>query len=183
MIIVAVSHSKDRTSDYSHVRDPKFKDTEPLAAEYGRLLVEVVKPLVDSRYRTLSERENTTLCGSSLAGIATAFVGLENPEVFGNLCILSPSVWWCGRDILKHVRPPTASSQKIWLDVGTAEGGEDHALSWRTVDGVRALRQAFADQKWGNLVTYNEFQGAGHDEFQWGHRFPSLLRWLNSQRP
>ena len=41
--------------------------------------------------------------GSSLGGLLTMHLGLRYPTAFGKLAVLSPSVWWDDRVILREV--------------------------------------------------------------------------------
>jgi predicted alpha/beta superfamily hydrolase len=148
------------------------------AAAYGRAIVEEVKPLIDQEYRTWSGREFTTLGGSSLGGLVSAYLGIRYPAVFGNLILMSPSVWWAGCDILKRVKSVKSTPrQKIWLDTGTCEGSDPD----RCVRDVRALRDAFLAKGWqlGRDLEYCEEEGAQHNERAWGQRMRSALRFLH----
>ena len=80
-----------RIEEYTPTRDRKLGGGH--AELYGRMLVEELKPFIESRYRTLSGPTNTGLGGSSLGGLATVYLGFTYPEVFGKLAVLSPSVW------------------------------------------------------------------------------------------
>ena len=52
------------------------------------------------------------------------WMGLVHPEIFGALIVMSPSVWWDGRVILRMVRRDHESlaATRIWVDVGANEG-------------------------------------------------------------
>src|SRR6185436_13118305 len=73
------------------------------ADEYGRMLVDELKPFIDETYRTLPDAANTAMGGSSLGGLLTLHLGLRYPTTFGKLAVLSPSVWWDDRVILREV--------------------------------------------------------------------------------
>ena len=72
---------------------------------YARLLVDELKPLIDSTLRTRPDPADTGLAGSSLGGLISLAIGLDYPQVFGKLGVLSPSVWRNGRDILNRLGP------------------------------------------------------------------------------
>ncbi|PYI64484.1 MAG: hypothetical protein DMF07_06590 [Verrucomicrobia bacterium] len=52
--------------------------TKPGYEDYGRFLVEVLKPLVDKKYRTLEDPVNTAVMGSSLGGVVSFYLGLDS---------------------------------------------------------------------------------------------------------
>ena len=173
LVIVGVNHTgHGRLHEYTPTRDPRLGGG--LAKAYGRLLVDELKPFIDARYRTRREREHTGLGGSSLGGLSTMFLGLRHGDVFGRLAVMSPSVWWGRRAILRYVpkarpRPDT----RIWLDMGTAE-------SRHGVADARKLRNALVKAGWREDVdlAYSEPEGGTHSEGAWAHRVGDVLQFL-----
>ena len=144
-----------------------------LGDAYGRLLTDVVKPLVDARYRTRPGAAHTGLGGSSLGGLVTVHLGTTRPDVFGRLWVASPSVWWADRAVLDAVaQAEPAPGQRVWVDVGTGEGRSMVADARRLAE---VLVEAGRDPA---LVRYVEAQGAGHDVAAWRARAPDALRFL-----
>jgi predicted alpha/beta superfamily hydrolase len=109
-----------------------------------------------------------------LGGLVTLYVGLQYPNVFGKLIVMSPSVWWAGGDILRRVADlQTKTGQTIWLDVGTAEGLDPE----RVCRDVQTLRDALLNKGWvvGDDLAYYEDAGAEHNECAWGRRMRDVL--------
>jgi predicted alpha/beta superfamily hydrolase len=141
---------------------------------YGRMLVEELKPFIDARYRTLPSAANTGLGGSSLGGLLTLHLGLRYPTVFSKLAVLSPSVWWDSRVIVREVRALHRKLPlRIWLDAGTCEGE-------RVCEDARLLRDALVEKGWSldDDLKYFEAEGAQHNEQSWGSRVDPILRYL-----
>jgi predicted alpha/beta superfamily hydrolase len=143
------------------------------------MLVEEMKPLIDSQYRTLRDPANTGLAGSSLGGLLSLFLGLHYPATFGKLGVISPSVWWDNRMIVREVRalgekPPL----RIWLSTGTEE-------SRGVLPNARRLRDALIRKGWviGRDLAYHEAEGAGHNEHAWAHIVDPFLRFLFPSKP
>ncbi len=178
IIIVGINNSGEaRLLEYTHVGTNGQRGG--LARAYGNAIVKELKPLIDGQYRTLRDARSTTLGGSSLGGLVSAYLGLRYPDVFGNLILMSPSVWWAELDILKHVKAPRlAPRPKVWLDVGTEEGSEPAKF----VRDVRAFRDRFLAQGWemDRDLKYHEDEGAQHNERAWGRRMGPALRFLYS---
>src|SRR5207249_5501342 len=110
LIIVAVANmGDDRIHEYAPtngVIDSKAKRkkrSKGLAREYGRFLIEELKPYIDKKYRTKPEAEFTGLGGSSLGALLTLSLGLWFPNFFTRLIAMSPSVWWDDQFIVKMV--------------------------------------------------------------------------------
>ena len=102
LIIVGVYNTgMKRIGEYTPVRDRRGRGGQ--ARRYGKLIVDDLKPFIDQRYRTYQDQTSTGLGGSSLGGLVTLYLGLEYPNVFGKLVVMSPSVWWANRDILRRV--------------------------------------------------------------------------------
>ena len=173
LILVGIANTGlRRMAEYTPTRDFKMGGGE--GRSYGRLLIEELKPWVDSSYRTLPGAKDTGLGGSSLGGLISLYVGFAHPEVFGKLAVMSPSLWWDQRSVLEAIeRQATKPDLKIWLDMGTAEG----AKPLRDTD---MLERLLVKRGWRNGVdlAYVKAQGAVHDERAWSDRFGAVLRFL-----
>ena len=173
LIIVGINNSGPRrVQEYTPTRDVRLGGGR--AADYGRMIVEELKPFIDETYRTRGDAGSTAIGGSSLGGLVTLYLGLTYPRVFSKLAVLSPSVWWDRRAILKMVRqlrskPPL----RIWVDMGTAEGR-------RGLDDARLLKAALVGAGWeiGRDLYYGEYEGATHSEDAWAARVGPVLEWL-----
>ena len=164
-----------RMAEYTHVRDRRGRGGK--ARAYAKMVVEELKPFIDREYRTLPDVANTGVGGSSLGGLVSLYLGLHYPQLFGNLIVMSPSVWWANAAILRETRKlRRKSDQKIWLDIGTREGQEAEAC----VKNAKALRDALIDKGWrlGDDLRFLEDEGAGHDERAWGFRMRDALAFL-----
>jgi predicted alpha/beta superfamily hydrolase len=173
VILVGVANTGlRRMAEYTPTRDFKLGGGE--GQSYGRLLVEELKPLIDGSYRTLADAENTGLGGSSLGGLISLYMGFSCSEVFGKLAVMSPSLWWDQRSILRVVeRTEPRPELRIWLDIGTAEGV-------RHVRDTEMLERVLLKRGWqtGKDLIYEKVDGAVHDENAWAERFGDVLRFL-----
>lgn len=174
IIIVGVYNTGEhRIDEYAPTARPD-KGGGGHADAYGTMLVTELKPFIDATYKTEPSAANTAIGGSSLGGLLTMHLGMRYPTAFGRLAVLSPSVWWDDRVILREVsalasKPP----MRIWLDAGTAEGDEVIADS-------RALRDALVAKGWveGQDLAYHEAEGGEHNERSWAARVDGVLRFL-----
>jgi predicted alpha/beta superfamily hydrolase len=184
VIIVAVANAGEaRIHEYAPTRgrleSGKRKRSKGLLRQYGRFLINELKPFIDARYLTLTEAEHTGLGGSSLGGLATIVLGLWFPKVFRRLAVMSPSIWWDECVLFKMIeklddeaRPPL----KIWLDTGTHEEG------WHRAP---ILRDGLVEKGWRlhDDLHYYEDEGAAHTEAAWGYRMDAVLRFLYPPPP
>ena len=143
------------------------------ADEYGRFLVEELKPFIDGTYRTRPGRESTGIAGSSLGGLVSLYLGLELDDQFGRIGVVSPSVWWADGEILSYVGEEGHRDVQIWLDMGTAESPD-------AIQQGRALRDALTSEGWtlGDDLQYLEVEGAQHNEAAWADRIDEILEFL-----
>lgn len=175
LIIVGVASGDSRVEDYTpYAHELGGRTRGGGAAAYARYLVDELKPLIATRYRTLEGPAHWTQGGSSLGGLLALWLLLTEPRHFGAGWVLSPSVFWGGEAILADLArlPASAAAPRVWLEVG---GTEAPAM----VQGARRLRDALAARGWP--VQYTEVPGAGHDEIAWAARVPALLKALHGR--
>ena len=179
LIIVALYNAGDRRiAEYTPTRDARHP-TSGQAMRHGRMLVEELKPLIDATYRTRPDPASTGLGGSSLGGLVTLFLGLVYPGMFRRLAVISPSVWWDDRFLVRRVRalshkPPL----RLWLSVGTEEGEG-------VVEDAELLRDALVDRGWreGEDLRFTRVEGGRHDEADWAAIVEPVLRALYPAPP
>ena len=171
VIIVGVDNTPERIYEYT----PSAGEYDPSGGGdvYGQLLVDHIKPFIEANYRTLAGPEHTALGGSSLGGLISLYLGLEYPDIFGQLLVVSPSIWWDDHVILRKVEAlDAATGQRIWLDMGGREGGT-------SVDDARNLNAALLGKGWADGdVRYVEAPEADHSERAWSARSADMLRFL-----
>ena len=175
LIIVAVANTgEERVHEYAPTRGnfDKRRRSKGLLKNYGRFLIEELKPFIDRKYRTQRGPESTGLGGSSLGGLATLVLGMWFPNVFSRLAVLSPSVWWDDCAIYGMVESLQGKLPlKIWLDTGTQEPGWERA---------RKLCAILMEKGWRIFddLQYHEIEGGDHSEGAWAARVDPVLRFL-----
>ena len=180
LIIVGIYNTGTaRVNEYTPVEDAKYK-AGGKADLYGRMLVEELKPFIDTNYRTRRDAKHTGLGGSSLGGLVSLYLGLKYPNVFSRLAVVSPSVWWADIHIVRYAQAlPRKPRLRIWLDIGTKEG-RNAKEAQDTVNGARLLRDALARKGWkpGKDLKYLEAEGAEHNELALAARAATMLEFL-----
>lgn len=180
LIIVFISHGgtlEDRFNEYTPTRPPHSPHGGK-ADSYGKLLVEELKPFIDSEYRTLTDSSNTGIGGVSLGALASLHFGLKHPTVFGKLALMSPSVWWDNRWPLREIKALKAKLPTlIWLDIGTGEGPQ-------MVGDVKELRDSLTRKGWvlKSDLMYFEAEGGKHNEESFAKRAAPMLKFLFARR-
>ena len=176
LIIVGIYNTPRRVDEYTHVKAERgrMRGHGGKADQYGRMIIEELKPFIDKEYRTKPEREFTGLGGSSLGGLVSLYLGLKRPDVFSRLAVISPAVWWANNQIIRDAaRIGERLPLRIWLDIGKNEGS-------RIKHQVRALKEILLADGWqiGADLAYYEIPDARHDESAWAARFGEVLKFL-----
>ncbi|WNG22612.1 carbohydrate esterase [Cystobacter fuscus] len=183
LIIVGIYNAEEeRIAEYTPVPFPPNYPNAGRADAYGRFLVEELKPLIDNTYRTRRDAASTGLAGSSLGGLVSLYLGLEYPNTFTRLGVISPSVWWADRDILQRVEQLGGPLPlRIWEDIGTDEGDGPEA---ETVTDAEDLYNALKAKGWSDAnLKYTVVRGGRHNEKAWSERFGDILRFLFPPTP
>lgn len=177
IIIVGIDNAgADRANEYLFKEIRMGNQTGGGKADlYGRFLIEEVMPMINSKYRTKTGPEFTGLLGSSFGGVITSYLGITRSEVFGNLGIVSPSVWVDNRSLLKMVKPLDRKTkrQKVWIDMGTKEGA--NAAKDATDLYNSYVAAGFKPNKEVSLVIE---PNAEHNELSWSRRMMAILIYL-----
>jgi predicted alpha/beta superfamily hydrolase len=180
IIIVAVANAgDDRIAEYTPTAEPRHPEGGN-GAQYAKFLMKEVKPFIDKTYRTLPDKPNTGVCGSSLGGLISLYIASEYPDEVGLCGSVSPSLWWDDRQMIRSIQADArwTKSCKIWLDMGTAETVEKKGDG--PTAGSRALSAVLigAGRKPERDYKYLEVRGGEHNEPAWAKRFDKILLFL-----
>lgn len=127
LIIVAVEcnhEGNSRLQEYSPVtyENATFGKIKGKGNVYMNWMVNTLKPYIDNHYRTLPDRKNTIICGSSMGGLMALYGVTVYNHVFQRAACLSPSLWVSPGKVLEmvaraHIRHDTC----IYMDYGSKE--------------------------------------------------------------
>jgi predicted alpha/beta superfamily hydrolase len=185
IILVGIANTGlRRMAEYTPTRDPRRTGANAGGEGYlyGKLLVEDLKPMIDRTFRTLTGPSDTALGGSSLGGLISLALGLEYPTIFGKLALMSPSVWWDRRSILRLVGETKPGPHlRIWMDMGTSEG----LRHLRDADLLhsRLIAQGWRESGPAPDLRYLRVPGGLHSESAWATRFDQVLEFLFPSKP
>lgn len=185
-IVVGIpSMGHERLAEYSPFVDKTYGGGKGDA--YLDFLVHTLKPLIDRSFRTLPNKPNTGIMGSSMGALISLYAFFRHPAVYGFAGVMSPSVWFANRAILDYLEDVPYQQGKIYLDAGTREMGghwPDQTIlrsrSRRYYGRVRRIKRILA--KKGYRPTRNllhvEDVGGGHNEGAWAYRLPNAIRYF-----
>ena len=127
LIIVAVECNHEgnrRLQEYSPVNfeNSTLGKVKGKGRVYMNWLVKTLKPYIDENYRTLPDRLNTIICGSSMGGLMALYGACVYNHVFQRAACLSPSIWVNPGKVLEMVaRSNIRNDTCIYMDYGALE--------------------------------------------------------------
>lgn len=187
LIIVAVYNTAGRIGEYSPVADARHGGGR--ADDYLEFLAGTVKPMIDRTYRTLPGPEHTGIAGSSMGGLVSLYALIHRPDVFGSGGVMSPSLWWANRAVIRLAEKIAANgaAPRLWLDMGDAEGGDSAESDGRPtpVDDCRELVRVLKKRglRDGTDFRFHVAEGAEHNEGAWARRVDRMLLFLFGEPP
>lgn len=127
LIIVAVEcnhQGNSRLQEYSPINfeNATLGKIKAKGSVYMNWMINTLKPYIDATYRTLPDRKNTIIAGSSMGGLMALYGATVYNHIFQRAACLSPSLWVSSGKILEmvaraHVRRDTC----IYMDYGSEE--------------------------------------------------------------
>lgn len=137
---------------------------------YMDWLVDVLKPKIDARLRTLPDRRHTMIAGSSMGGLMAMYAALEYNDVFQRAACLSPSLWVAPSKIIQMISMAQIQNDTcIYLDYGSEEI-YNHATTVEALISVSHLLLA----KHVDL-TFRIVPGGTHSEASWERQIPIFM--------
>ena len=167
---------QQRIDTCTHDWYKSFKENPPNSDMMLRYLVEEVKPFIDEHFKTLSDRDNTFIGGSSMGGIMSLYTICEYPEIFGGAACFSshwPPLEGVFVDYVKNHLPDPAT-HKIYFDYGTEGLDAEYEVYQVMVDELMQERAYEENVSW----LTKKFEGDDHNETAWRNRFHIPMKFL-----
>lgn len=147
--------------------------------KYLKYLVEVLKPEIDSKYRTLTDANNTAIMGSSMGGVISNQAALLYPNVFGRIGCVSNAFYVSFEKILEFNKNGDFSKiKKFYMDVGDKEGS--HKVSREYLLTNKAVYNVLKEKINKENLSFKIIRNGIHSERAWAKRLPSILKYLFS---
>jgi predicted alpha/beta superfamily hydrolase len=167
-IVVGIDNGPQRLNEYNPFEFQNFGKGE--AGEYLAFLVETLKPFIDKKYRTLPDKSNTMIAGSSMGALLSYYAMLQQPNVFGKAGIFSPAFWTA-----PAIKPLTDSlaakvSSKFFFYIGEKEGAA-------FVKDMEEVQELLGEKS--EAMIYSVVDPIGrHHEKAWRKWFPEFYTWM-----
>lgn len=210
LIVVGIDNSDRRWDEYGPWVNRNMRAWVPASWSqpvqggegdaYVRFLAGTLKPMIDARYRTLTDREHTGIGGSSMGALIALHAGLTRPEIFSKVMAMSTAVWfaedgerWLSDNrLVREARENSAlGNVRFYLDIGTNERSRDtdpdvldargRPVSYARayLEGSDAVAAALrAAGMPADRLRYRVDEGGIHNESAWSARFEDAVAWL-----
>ncbi|MEO1713471.1 MAG: alpha/beta hydrolase-fold protein, partial [Bacteroidota bacterium] len=170
-ILVGVDNGgPHRLNEYSPWVNQKYGGGE--GDELAAFIVQNLKPFIDREFRTLGDRNNTAIVGSSMGGLLALYMAIEYQQVFGRAGIFSPALWFSDEAFQHVYRKGKQQDVRFYLLGGVNEGSD-------MVGKLRYLNKVLTDVGFhGKDIFLNTHQDGQHSEWYWAREFPGAYQWL-----
>lgn len=179
LLIAAVecNHSPDngRLREYSPFPfdDPKLGHFPGLGRKTMEWMIGSFKKNIDSRFRTLADRENTFIGGSSMGGLMSLYAVLEFNKVFSRAAALSPSIWVAPEKLERLARRASLGPDTVvYMDYGSEEMRGRAGM----LRGFGRMAALLVERR--VLVTSRMVPGGQHCEASWERQIPFFMNTL-----
>jgi predicted alpha/beta superfamily hydrolase len=183
LIIVGVdSDDKYRIMEYSNylnnsaiktLKRNKVSLIKPEGDEYGKFLVEELKPIIDQNFRTLKDKVHTFTAGSSCGGNISIYLGIKYQEIFSCIGAFSPAYYIVKEGLYEFLDKTIIDEDfRIYHDMGTKENGVFSKIYFNEQKVFHNYITKKIPEK--NIMQVID-EGATHSEIYWAKRFKDFL--------
>tara|TARA_R110002126_G_scaffold291415_2_gene452234 strand:+ start:736 stop:4221 length:3486 start_codon:yes stop_codon:yes gene_type:complete len=179
LIVVGIDNGGDkRLDEYSPWKNDKYGGGEGDA--YLDFIVNTLKPYVDANYKTLKNKKNTGIIGSSMGGLISHYAALKYPQIFGKIGVYSPAFWFAPEinDFTK--KQGNLQDTKMYFLAGGKEGAKAgfDEISQTVVD-MNAMIANLKNQNFPSANIKSKIVPEGkHNEELWRTNFEDTILWL-----
>lgn len=167
-IVVGIDNGPKRLNEYNPYNNERFGKGEGDA--YVQFIAQTLKPYIDQHYKTLPQKENTLIAGSSMGGLISYYAIVKYPYVFGKAGVFSPSFWIAPQmDSLTKANAGKLSG-KYFFYMGGKESEEAIPDMFNIVTELGRSSKSL-------ILTITDPEGR-HNEPTWRKWFPYFYKWI-----
>jgi predicted alpha/beta superfamily hydrolase len=169
-IVVGIDNGPKRLNEYNPYAFEQFGKGEGDA--YVNFIVETLKPYIDRQFRTMPNKENTIIAGSSMGGLISYYAMLKHPGVFGKAGVFSPAFWTA--DEIKQLTDSVGKSVKglLFFYMGGMEGEKYLADMINISERLAKVSTTY-------IYTAIDAEGE-HNEMAWKKWFADFYEWISA---
>lgn len=185
IIVVALNASQKKGGRMYEYNPFEYEVTDGLKPKpkggggdvYLDYLVETIKPMIDDKYRTLSDAKNTSIMGSSLGGLMALYAGIKYSHIFSKVASLSGAFFVSMSALSKVIKEADLSMlDLIYMDTGDQEIAGGNAKDY--IDTNDQIYRLLLEKCGMEKVIYRIIPGGRHSEVDWARRLKSIIEIL-----
>jgi len=167
IIVVGIYNSPMRGIEYNYT---KFGHT------YLNFIIEELKPFIDKTYRTLPDKKNTAVGGSSSGGLISFILAWEYSDVFSKAACFSPAFKIHKIDYVAPVRSYSGAKKEIKLFIYNGGVGLEEELQPGINEMIYVLEDKGLVENKDLLFVQENF--AEHSESAWAKNVYRFLEFF-----
>lgn len=168
VIVVGIDNGlSKRMSEYNRWEFQNFGKGE--GDQYVDFLVKTLKPFIDKNFRTLKNKSNTYIAGSSMGGLISLIAVANYPKVFGGVGIFSPA-FWTASGIDDYIQENAGKiNSRLYFYAGGKEG--EHMIP-----DMKKVEELIREKSKSPIKESIDMDAA-HNEAAWRKWFPQFFEW------
>jgi len=167
--------------------------------EFIDFIVHTLKPEIDSRYRTLTDRENTAIGGFCRGAIFPLVAGISYSDVFSKVMSMSPAVWLAERgghwlsdnQLINYINSVSIPKDvTFYIEIGTEEssgsrppvkdqGGKRITYPQAYLEGAQTVYESLLTNGVPESnIEFRIIEGSKGGRDEWGTRIGEVVLWF-----
>ncbi|GAB4014875.1 MAG: alpha/beta hydrolase-fold protein [Bdellovibrio sp.] len=163
-IIVGIDSNEFRTQEYNFNLEGE---------KYAAFIVETLKPYIDQKYRTKTDRQNTFISGSSYGAIISFQTLWKYSNVFSKAICLSFPAHAQNLFVFDFIKKYPIQNSDVYFYIDHGLIGGDRNYYQHTSLFVKELRDLGFDSL---KLDYQLYPFADHREVDWARRLPEIFK-------
>ena len=167
IIIVGIYNSSDRKEEYALTSQ---------GSKYMEFIINKLKPFIDSSYRTLADRKNTAVGGSSSGGLISLMLAWNYPNYFSTAACFSPAFKYENFDYADSLEKYSDDNKDLQIYIYNGGIGLEEILQPGVDKIINFMEQK--NFKLNDNLFVDIDKSAEHSEAAWAKRVPQMLKIL-----
>ena len=165
VIVVGIDNGLNkRMNEYNPWEFQNFGKGE--GDQYVDFLVKDLKLFIDKHYRTLKNKSNTFIAGSSMGGLISLYAVLKYPQIYGGAGIFSPAFWTASGIDSTVIADAKKVNSKLFFYAGGKEGDS-------MVPDMKRIEREIKERS-SSRIREKIDEDARHNETAWRKYFPDF---------
>jgi len=149
---------------------------------YADFFANNLKDIIDNKYRTLTDKSNTYIAGSSMGAFISVYIAakyIDKYSIIGSFSIAS----WAAENEFHNcvIKSNLSNSEKFFIYVGTNESSLESITDFPEIY-LKSSKDLYDDlTKKGiskNNIKYTIAENETHSELSWRKYFPDFIEWI-----